>query len=167
MCACVHTKLLQSCLTLFNHMDCSPPGSFVHGILQKKKTGVGCHALFQGIFQTPGSNPCLLCLLPWQAGSLPLAPPGKPAFSTFLYFLFYLCKVKIWLPYSPIVRVVVRELYLWWPLHIWGEVNLLTYPSVILLSDPGISWDMSMALTPGSCLPGCCEIITWVNLPSK
>ena len=28
--------------------------------------------------QTQGSNPYLLCLLHWQAGSLPLAPPGKP-----------------------------------------------------------------------------------------
>ena len=26
----------------------------------------------------PGSNPHLLCLLHWQAGSLPLAPPEKP-----------------------------------------------------------------------------------------
>ena len=43
-----------------------------------KKTGVGCHALLRGIFLTQGSNPCLLCLLHWQAGSLPLAPPGKP-----------------------------------------------------------------------------------------
>ena len=24
------------------------------------------------------ANPCLLCLLHWQAGSLPLVPPGKP-----------------------------------------------------------------------------------------
>ena len=30
------------------------------------------------IFLTQGLNPCLLCLLHWQAGSLPLAPPGKP-----------------------------------------------------------------------------------------
>ena len=42
-----------------------------------KKTGVGCHALLQGI-STQGSNPHLLCLLHWQAGSLPLVPPGKP-----------------------------------------------------------------------------------------
>ena len=42
-----------------------------------KNTGMGCHALLQGIFPTQGSNPCLLCLLHWQAGSLPLAPPGK------------------------------------------------------------------------------------------
>ena len=32
----------------------------------------------QGIFPTQGLNPHLLCLLHWQAGSLPLAPPGKP-----------------------------------------------------------------------------------------
>jgi len=25
-----------------------------------------------------GMNPGLLCLLPWLAGSLPVAPPGKP-----------------------------------------------------------------------------------------
>ena len=42
-----------------------------------KNTGVGCHALFQGIFPTQGSNLRLLCLLHWQVGSLPPAPPGK------------------------------------------------------------------------------------------
>ena len=35
--------------------------------------------LLQGTFPTQGSNPHLLCLLHWQAGSLPLAPPGKPS----------------------------------------------------------------------------------------
>ena len=28
-----------------------------------------------------GSNPCLLCLLHWQASYLPLVPPGKPIIS--------------------------------------------------------------------------------------
>ena len=42
-----------------------------------KKTGVGRHALLQGI-STQGLNPHLLCLLHWQAGSLPLVPPGEP-----------------------------------------------------------------------------------------
>ena len=41
-------------------------------------TRVGCHALPQGIFLTQGLNPCLLCLLHWQVGSLPLAPTRKP-----------------------------------------------------------------------------------------
>ena len=44
-----------------------------------KNTGVDCHALLQGIFLTQGSNPCLLWLLHWQVGSLPLAPPGDPS----------------------------------------------------------------------------------------
>ena len=43
-----------------------------------KDTGAGCHALPQIIFLTQGSNPRLLCLLHWQAGSLPSAPTGKP-----------------------------------------------------------------------------------------
>ena len=43
-----------------------------------ENTGAGCHALLQGIFPTQGSNPRLLCLLHWQVGSLPPAPPGMP-----------------------------------------------------------------------------------------
>ena len=66
VCPSVHA---QSCLTLCNCVDCSPPGSSVHGKFQirilewkkkKKNTGVGCHFLLQGIFPTQGSNPCLL-----------------------------------------------------------------------------------------------------------
>ena len=41
---------------------------------------MGCHVLLQGIFLTQGSNPHLLCLLHWQAGSLPLTLPRKPHF---------------------------------------------------------------------------------------
>ena len=33
---CVHAKSLQSCPTLCDPMDCSPPGSSVHGILQAR-----------------------------------------------------------------------------------------------------------------------------------
>ena len=49
----------QSCLTLCDPMDCSPPGSSVHGDSPGKDTGVGCHALLQGIFPAQGSNPGL------------------------------------------------------------------------------------------------------------
>ena len=34
VCVCVCVKLLQSCPTLCNHMDHSPPGPSVHGLLQ-------------------------------------------------------------------------------------------------------------------------------------
>ena len=49
----------QSCLTLCNPLDCSLPGSSVYGDSPGKNTGVGCHALLQGIFPTLGSNPGL------------------------------------------------------------------------------------------------------------
>ena len=38
---------LQSCPTLCDPIDGSPPGSPVPGILQAKNTGVGCHFLLQ------------------------------------------------------------------------------------------------------------------------
>ena len=50
----------QSCPTLWNPVDCNPPGFSVRGNSPGKNTGVGCHALLQGIFPTQGSNPGLL-----------------------------------------------------------------------------------------------------------
>ena len=50
----------QSCPTLFNPVNYSLPGSSVHGDSLGKNTGVGCHALLQGIFPTQGSNPGLV-----------------------------------------------------------------------------------------------------------
>ena len=56
-------------------MDGSPPRLLCPWDSPGKNTGVGCHALPQGIFPTQGSNLSLLCLLHWQEGSLSLAPP--------------------------------------------------------------------------------------------
>ena len=81
---CKCSKSLKLCLTLSNPMDCSPPVSSFHGDSPGKNIGVVCHALFQGIFPTQGSNSHLLCLLHWQVGSLPLAPPGKPCNQPYL-----------------------------------------------------------------------------------
>ena len=53
-CCCLVT---QSCLTLCEPMDCSPPGPSVCGDSPGKNTGVACHSLLQGIFQSQGSNP--------------------------------------------------------------------------------------------------------------
>ena len=76
----VSTKSLQLCLTLCDSMDSSPLGSSVCGIFQTRilewvamPSCRGCSWL--------GSNPCLLLLLHWQAGSLPLMSPGKPYIS--------------------------------------------------------------------------------------
>ena len=72
--ACSVTSVMFNSVTPWT-VVCQAPLSM--GILQAG-SGVGCHALLQGIFLTQGSDPCLLCLLHWQVGSLSLAPPGKP-----------------------------------------------------------------------------------------
>ena len=50
----------QSCPTPSDPVDCSLSGSCVHGDSPGKNTGMGCHALLQGIFQTQESNRGLL-----------------------------------------------------------------------------------------------------------
>ena len=75
-CACMCAKLLQSCPALCDPMDCRPPGFSVFS--PGKIAGVGGSALLQGIFLIQGSSPPFLGLWCWQAGSLPLATPGKP-----------------------------------------------------------------------------------------
>ena len=57
--AAVLCLVTQSCLTLCDPMDCIPLVSSVHGDSLGKNTGVGCHALLQGIFPTQGLNPDL------------------------------------------------------------------------------------------------------------
>ena len=69
----------QLCLTLCPPMDCSPPGSSVHGIFL-------AWILLQGIFLTQGLN---LRLLHWQEDSLPLShweSPPTPYITAFNMF---------------------------------------------------------------------------------
>ena len=71
---CVCVLSTQPCPARWDLMDCSPPGSSVHGIFQAgKRSLVGYNP-----FPTPGNlpnqglNSCLLSLLHWQVDSLPL-----------------------------------------------------------------------------------------------
>ena len=77
LCLLSQCVLAQLSPTLCNPMDCSLPGSSVHGNSPGKITGVGCHFLLQGIFPSQGMNLCLLHLLHWQADSLPLCHLGN------------------------------------------------------------------------------------------
>ena len=88
---CIHAKSLQSCLTLYDPMDCSPPGSSVHGVLKARilewvatpssrgpfwprdQTRISCGSCTVGVFFT-------------TAYSLPLSQWRK---SYFLYFNYH------------------------------------------------------------------------------
>ena len=68
------TVVTQSCPTLCDPMDCSPPGSSVHGIFKVR-------ILEWEPFPSPGDllNPGIEPKSPTlQADSLPAEPPGKP-----------------------------------------------------------------------------------------
>ena len=67
-----------SCVWLSDPMDCSPPGSSVHGILQVRILEWVVMPSSRGIFLTQGWNPRLLCLLYWQVSSSPLSHLGSP-----------------------------------------------------------------------------------------
>ena len=73
-------KSPQSCLTLCDPMDCSPPGFSVPGILQARILEWECQALLQGIFLTQGLNQRLLCLLHWPTGPFTTSATGGTGF---------------------------------------------------------------------------------------
>jgi len=92
-------------------MDCSRPGSSVHGISQarilewkkkeKKNTEVLCHFLLQETFSTKGSN---LHLLHRQADSSPLSHQGSPSSHI----------VDSWLDNVKIIHFLESSKYFFW-----------------------------------------------------
>ena len=85
--ACAWSSIAKLCLTLCNPMDCSPPGSFVHGTFQAR--------ILEWVAISSSKEPsqprdwtwvfCIFCIAgikpefpAWQADSLPLEPPRKP-----------------------------------------------------------------------------------------
>ena len=67
---------LESCLSLRNPMDDSPPGSSVTGILHAR-TVEWVAIYFSSVSSIHRDQTLFLCLLHWQEGSLPLAPPSQ------------------------------------------------------------------------------------------
>ena len=66
----------QLCPIPRDPVDYGPPDSSAHFL--GKNTGLHCNALPQGTFPNQGSNPCLPCVLHWQADSSPLSHLGSP-----------------------------------------------------------------------------------------
>ena len=73
-------KSLQSCPTLCNPIDSSPPGSPVHGILQAR-TRVGCHFLLQCMKVKSESEVAQSC--PTLSDPMDCSPPGSSILGIF------------------------------------------------------------------------------------
>ena len=74
MCCAMHL-VAQACSNLCDPMNCSPPGSSVHGGSSGKNTRVCCYAFLQGNLPNPGIKPRSPTL---QVYSLLSEPAGKP-----------------------------------------------------------------------------------------
>ena len=76
-CVCLCAKLLQSSPALCDPMNMPLPGSSVHGILQARILEWAAMPSASGSSR-PRDRTCVSYVyLHWQAGSLPLASPGK------------------------------------------------------------------------------------------
>ena len=73
----MHAKSLQSCLTLCDPMDCSPPVPSVHGILQARILEWVAMASFRGYFQ-PRDWTHISCVSCIAGGFFTTEPLGKP-----------------------------------------------------------------------------------------
>jgi len=83
----------QSCLTLCDPMECSPPGSSVHGILQARILEWVAMPSSRRSSRPRARSP-VSCLLHWQAASSPLAPPRIPL-SFDKHFLSTYCVLSV------------------------------------------------------------------------
>ena len=88
--------LVACMLSPISHAQlCAHQAPLSMGFSRQEPTGVGCCAFFQGIFLTQGSNSHHLHLLHWQAGSLPLVPPGNDFQVSSNICLLLFCNNKI------------------------------------------------------------------------
>ena len=107
-------QLLQSCLTLCHPLDCSPPGSSVHGILQARFSSVQLLSCVR-LFATPWTAPCQASLSITNSWSLlklvsiELVMPSNH---------LILCRPLLLLPsFFPSIKVFSNEsvLHIKWP----------------------------------------------------
>ena len=91
-CSCCYS-VPKSCLTLCDSVDCSPPGSSVHGIPQARILEWVAMPSSKGSSLTQGLNLRLLCLLYWQVDSLPLSHQGslRIYIHMFIHIHLYAC----------------------------------------------------------------------------
>ena len=122
VCVCVLSHFSR--VWLCNPMDCSPPGSSVHGILQERTLEWVATPSSRG-----PSPPRVSCLLHWQAGFLPLAPPGKP--------LYMYTRIFSW-TYTVVVNLPICK-HIWFS-HPSTNQALLSLASKIRQDQTGSGW---------------------------
>ena len=121
--ACTHAKSLQSCPTLCNAMDCNPPGSSVHGILQARMLEWVAMPSSRGL-PNPGIKPTSLTSPALAGRFFTTSTPGKLR----LVWKFILNKtIPLWPAWG--LTVMVQDL-LCRQQEAWSLVPLGTKPTL-------------------------------------
>ena len=135
----MHAKLFQFCPALWDPMDCSPPGSSAHGILQT--TGVGCHALLQrnvnAIFQRLSGSETR-----WKWNYPPEDSPTVSSVSCGLSGCSEKSPWNQWWVRNCLPVVATAENWL------WNDYSVLVLPACLKLSQT-YSGDPSESFFPG------------------
>ena len=123
-------------------MDCSLPGSSIHGILQARI--LEWVAISPWDLPDPGNQTYVLCLPRWQVGSLRLAPPGKTE---------HVCSAICKMDHQQGPSVKYRELcsMLCGNLDgkgVWGRMPTCTWMAGSLCSSPETITTLLISYTP-------------------
>ena len=103
----------KSCLTLCDPVDCSSPGSSVHGISRARTLEWVAISSFRGSSR-PRDQTCLSCT---AGGFLPLSHQGSPWFQ---------------------ILKLIKKIPCMWILNKWLEANIRKYQQLSILGDGAI-----------------------------
>ena len=136
---CVHAQL---CPSLCNPMDCSPPGSSVHGIFPGKNTGVGC-GIFSGgaLVINPTVGTCQLAFF---------TEIQKVLEKTFFFFLTFIY-VGLVLNLEVATRILSSSIVYTIKYSV-GEISLMW-----VTSRKDYSWCISMSSHSGTAPSNCSD----------
>ena len=126
---------------LCDPMDCSLPGSSVHGVFQKEYWR-GCHFLLQGIFLIKPMSPAL------AGGFFTTEPPGKS--QSIFTSLFKKKKKKWFFKFKPVLKSNIF-MCTQSTLGLWTQISLSVENQkwVFLLNSTNPSFSLAPALTTG------------------
>ena len=125
-------KSLQLCLTLWDPMDCSPPGSSVHGILQARRLEwVTCPP--PGDLPHPGIEPASLVAPTLQGGSLLLSHQGSPKYCHCYFWVNGTDNLKIFLWFPHFLYVLHWWLNEWICIRDYSDASKISFLKRFLL----------------------------------
>ena len=113
----------QSFLTFCDPLDCSLPGSSLHGIFQARNTGVCCYFLLQGSSQ-PRNQIHMSCASCISSRFLPTEPLGKSQRNLEAHKISFIWELEMTIYHTAIVKITWEHTSKTKFYNIWHSVNV-------------------------------------------